>query len=134
MQQVTDPGSAGEPGCSLFLSMHIIIYIYIYMCGCACIHALICKFLQDKQKSQLCFLLEGMGEHQTNPTSASSIRQVLTVPCVPPGFLTHPIPLYAHRSWSPQPTAQIASQQQEKCFLSAGIQPGCEENSILRHF
>lgn len=60
------------------------------MCGCACIHTLICKFLQDKQKSQLCFLLEGMGEHQTNPTSASSIRQVLTVPCVPPASLPTP--------------------------------------------
>lgn len=121
---------------SFCLSMHIIICISRYVWGCACMHTLIYKFLQDfKQKPQLCFFVgkDRWTSDQPNQV-ALLIRQVLTVSCVLP-WLPYPHhPSQCTQILVSSTTAQIASQQQEKCFLSVGIQLGCEENSILRHF
>lgn len=120
---------------SFCLSMHVIICISRYVWGCACIHTLICKFLQDfKQKSQLCFFLEGIGEHQTNPTkwlfNQTGLNSILCSPLA--SLPTHPS--LCTQILVSSTTAQIVSQQQEKCFLSVGILLGYEKSSILRQF
>lgn len=103
--------AAGEPGCSLFLCVYAYNYIYFYVCVCVCVHAFICRFLQNiKQKSKSRFLLEGMGEHQTNPTewllNQMGLNGATNYTPVPPlAFWPTSVPIYTHRSRSPQPAA-----------------------------
>lgn len=94
---------------SFCVSMHIIICISVCLWGCAC--KFVCKFLQDfRQKYQLCFLLEGVDEHQTNPTKwlfnqtdlnsalCSSLASLPTPPLsthTDPGLLSHSTDCFA---------------------------------------
>lgn len=110
---------------------------------CVCVHVYMLLFLDSCRTSNKnlshVFCWKGWASiRQTQPEcllNQTDLNGATNNSPVPPlAFWPTSIPLYTHRSRSPQPAAQIASQHQENHFLSGGSQPVYEENNVLRLF
>lgn len=105
---------------SLSVSLCIQLSVSLYVCGGVHVNLFVNSCKTSDKNISCVFCWKGWMNIRPTQPSDFSIRQILTVPCVPPWLPYPPHPSLRTQILVSSATAQIASQQQEKCFLSAG--------------